>query len=78
MSCIPLIDDPFGFPRRAHNRPALPRIGYRIGRYEDFVEVMLRGIDAALPLQAWTHREPDDPPTCAPRPGARASPSWCG
>jgi hypothetical protein len=61
MSCIPLIDDPFGFPRRAHNRPALPRIGYRIGRYEDFVEVMLRGIDAALPLQAWTHREPDDP-----------------
>lgn len=61
MTCLPLIDDPFDFPRRAHNRPALPRIGYRIGRYEDFVEAMLRHIDAALPLQAWTHREADDP-----------------
>ncbi len=61
MACNPLIDDPFVFPRRAYNRPALPRIAYRIGRYEDFVEAMLRRIDAALPLQAWTHREPDDP-----------------
>ncbi len=61
MPCNPLIDDPFDFPRRAHNRPALPHIGYRIGRYEDFVEAMLRHIDAALPLQAWTHREADDP-----------------
>lgn len=61
MSCDPLIDDSFVFPRRANNRPALPRIGYRIGRYEDFVEAMLRRIDSAVPLSAWTHREPDDP-----------------
>ena len=61
MACDPLIDDGFVFPRRANNRPALPHIGYRIGRYDDFVEAMLRRIDAALPLAAWTHREPDDP-----------------
>jgi hypothetical protein len=61
MSCDPLITDGFVFPRAAFNRPALPHIGYRIGRYEDFVEAMLRHIDAAVPLSAWTHREPDDP-----------------
>jgi hypothetical protein len=61
MACDPLIDDGFIFPRRANNRPALPHIGYRIGRYNDFVEAMLRRIDAAVPLSAWTHREPDDP-----------------
>ena len=27
MACNPLIDDPFDFPRRARNRPALPHIG---------------------------------------------------
>ena len=42
MACDPLIDDGFVFPRRANNRPALPHIGYRIGRYDDFVEAMLR------------------------------------
>ena len=61
MACNPLITDPFVFPRRADNRPALPRIAYRIGRYADFVEVMTRGIDAAPELAAWTHREADDP-----------------
>ncbi len=61
MPCDPLISDDFIFPRRANNRPALPRIGYRIGRYENFVETMRRHIDAAVPLSAWTHREPDDP-----------------
>ena len=61
MACDPLIDDGFVFPRRANNRPALPRIGYRIGRYDDFVEAMLRRIDSSVPLSAWTHREPDDP-----------------
>ncbi len=61
MSCKPLISDDFGFPRPADNRPALPHIGYRIGRYGDFLEAMLRRIDAAEPLQAFTHREPDDP-----------------
>ena len=61
MACNPLITDPFDFPRRAQNRPGLPRIAYRIGRYRDFVEAMKRGIDAAPELAAWTHREADDP-----------------
>jgi predicted phage baseplate assembly protein len=61
MACNPLITDPFVFPRRVENRPGLPRIAYRIGRYADFVEAMLRGIDAAPELAAWTHRDADDP-----------------
>jgi hypothetical protein len=61
MACNPLITDPFIFPRRADNRPGLPRIAYRIGRYADFLEAMTRGIDAAPELAAWTHRGADDP-----------------
>jgi hypothetical protein len=61
MACQPLIADSFIFPRRVDNRAGLPRIAYRIGRYQDFVEVMERGIDAAPELAAWTHREADDP-----------------
>lgn len=61
MPCNPLISDPFDFPRRAENRPGLPRIAYRIGRFPDFVEAMTRAIDAAPELAAWTHRDPDDP-----------------
>ena len=61
MACDPLIRDDFVFPRRADNRPGLPHIAYRIGRYGDFVEAMFRRIDAAEPLSAWTHRQADDP-----------------
>ena len=61
MACVPLITDPFEFPQRHANRPGLPRIGYRIGRYAEFVEAIMRGIDAAPELASWTHREPDDP-----------------
>ncbi len=61
MACNPLITDPFVFPLRADNRPGLPRIAFRIGRYGDFVEAMTRGIDTAPELAAWTHREADDP-----------------
>ena len=61
MACDPLFDDGFVFPRRADNRAGLPRIDYRIGRYGDFVEAMLRQIDASVPLSAWTHRGADDP-----------------
>ncbi|MCE4555809.1 hypothetical protein [Pelomonas cellulosilytica] len=61
MACQPFIADDFLFPRPANNRPALPHIAYRIGRYGDFYEQMLRHIDAAEPLLAFTHREPDDP-----------------
>jgi len=61
MACDPLIDDPFRFPAPIDNRPGLPRIAYRIGRYADFVEAMTRGIDEAPELAAFTHREADDP-----------------
>ncbi|MDH4581237.1 hypothetical protein E8F20_05025 [Pseudomonas sp. BN415] len=61
MPCNPLITNPFVFPRRADNRPGLPRIAYRIGRYADFLEAMSRALDAAPELAAWTHREADDP-----------------
>ena len=61
MACTPLITDHFEFPRPVRNRPGLPRIAYRIGRYDDFVEAMTRRIDAAPELAAWTHRDPDDP-----------------
>lgn len=61
MACNPLITDPFEFPRRVQNRPGLPRIAYRIGRYDDFAEAMTRRIDVAPELAAWTHRDPDDP-----------------
>jgi hypothetical protein len=61
MPCNPLITDPFVFPRHADNRPGLPRIAYRIGRYADFLEAMTRSLDAAPELAAWTHREADDP-----------------
>jgi hypothetical protein len=61
MACNPLITDYFEFPRPVRNRPGLPRIAYRIGRYDDFVEAMTRRIDAAPELAAWTHRDSDDP-----------------
>jgi len=59
--CDTLIGDDFVFPRRPVNRAALPHIGYRIGTYPDFVEAMVRRINASLPLAGWTHRAPDDP-----------------
>lgn len=61
MACNPLITDGFVFPRVPFNRPGLPRIAWRIGRYADFVEAMTRRIDAAPELAAWTHRDADDP-----------------
>lgn len=59
--CLSFITDPFRFPRRPLNRPALDRIDYRIGAYPDFVEYLTRRIDAAWELKQWTHRAPDDP-----------------
>lgn len=59
--CNAFIKDDFVFPIRPLNRPALNHIGYRIGTYPDFVESMLRGINRAPALQAWTHRGADDP-----------------
>lgn len=59
--CLSFITDPFRFPRRPLNRPALDRIAYRIGAYPDFVEYLTRRIDVAWELKQWTHRGPDDP-----------------
>jgi len=49
------------FPRRPNNRPALPRIGYRIGAYADFRDHLLRQLNLDPTLQSWTHRASDDP-----------------
>ena len=51
MACDPLISDPFVFPRRADNRAGLARIAYRIGRYADFREAMLRVVEETVPVQ---------------------------
>ena len=59
--CKHLTSDPHRFPRRPQNRPALSRIGYRIGEYPDMVETMLRHIDGEVALSGWTHRGADDP-----------------
>lgn len=52
---------PLVFPSRPDNRPALPRIGYRVGSYSDLREHLMRRLDATPELLHWTHREPDDP-----------------
>ncbi len=49
------------FPAPINNRPSLPRIQYRIGRYSDFRQYMLGQLDIAPLLLPWTHRQPDDP-----------------
>ena len=52
--------DPIVFPRELYNRPALDWIDYRIGRYPEIREALLRGIDAEPLLAGWTHRGADD------------------
>ena len=54
-------DKPVEFPRAIFNRPALPRIAYRIGAYGEMRAHMLSLIDQAPALKAWTHRGSDDP-----------------
>lgn len=53
--------DPIPFPRTIHNRPALDWIDYRLGRYPEIREALLRGLDAEPLLADWTHRGADDP-----------------
>lgn len=53
--------EPLQFPKRPNNRPGLSHIAYRIGRYADFREALLRNLDKDATLVAWTHREADDP-----------------
>ncbi len=52
---------PPGFPRVLDNRAALSHVDYRLGVYSDIREFMLRAIDNAEPLRAWTYRGSDDP-----------------
>jgi hypothetical protein len=49
------------FPAVIDNRPGLPRIAYRIGRYSDFRAKMLSSLDQTPLLSGWTHRGADDP-----------------
>jgi hypothetical protein len=49
------------FPAPIVNRPSLPRIQYRIGRYSDFRQQLLSLLDQSPLLRGWTHRQPDDP-----------------
>ena len=49
------------FPRKIENRPALPRIRYRIGDYNDFRTFLLRSLDSHPDLGSWTYRGSDDP-----------------
>lgn len=49
------------FPAPIFNRPSLPRIAYRIGRYSDFRSSLLGALDRSPLLLGWTHRASDDP-----------------
>jgi predicted phage baseplate assembly protein len=61
MSCDNHCPKPAAFPLAIFNRPALPRINYRIGAYGEMRAHMLGLIDRAPALAAWTHRGSDDP-----------------
>lgn len=61
MSCTSFLPDQPRFPLRVTNRPALPRIGYRVGGYGDLIASMHRYIDHSVVLSGWTHRDSDDP-----------------
>ena len=61
MSCQHDCAIPPIFPASILNRPALGRIGYRIGDYARFRAHSLAELDRAQALAAWTHRGPDDP-----------------
>lgn len=61
MSCEHDCVQPPVFPATIFNRPALGRIGYRIGDYARFRAHGLAKLDQQLALSAWTHRGADDP-----------------
>jgi predicted phage baseplate assembly protein len=61
MSCEHDCERPADFPALIFNRPALPRIGYRVGGYAEMRAHMLALIDQSPALSTWTHRGPDDP-----------------
>lgn len=59
--CTGVCVEPLRFPAPVENRPGLPRIAYRIGTYGSIRQALLRKLDLAAPLGAWTHRAADDP-----------------
>lgn len=59
--CTGVCVEPLRFPAPVENRPGLPRIAYRIGTYSSIRQALLRKLDLAGPLAAWTHRAADDP-----------------
>lgn len=61
MSCEHDCVQPRVFPATIFNRPALDRIGYRIGDYSRFRAHSLARLDHQLALDRWTHRGADDP-----------------
>ncbi|MBB3191865.1 hypothetical protein [Halomonas cerina] len=61
MSCKHDCEKPALFPAVIDNRPGLERIGYRIGDYARYREVMLAALNQAPALRGWTHRGADDP-----------------
>jgi hypothetical protein len=44
-----------------NNRPGLPHIAYRAGTYSDFRQAIFKRLCRDEALEAWTHREADDP-----------------
>ena len=61
MSCKHDCPKPPAFPRTIFNRPGLPTIDYRIGRYAEVRAHLIDQLNRAGPLAAWTHRGSDDP-----------------
>jgi len=60
-ACTGVCVEPLRFPAPVENRPGLPRIAYRIGTYGSIRQALLRKLDLAPSLAAWTHRAADDP-----------------
>ena len=66
MSAQPDQSDPpcaptLRFPAAITNRPALPRIRYRVGDYASIREALIFALDRAPGLERWTYRGADDP-----------------
>jgi hypothetical protein len=61
MSCVHDCRAAPAFPAAIENRPALGRIGYRIGDYARCRAHLLALLDQTRDLGAWTHRGADDP-----------------
>ena len=61
MSCKHDCTKPPLFPRTISNRPALPRIDYRIGGYADVRAHLLDALNQQPALSTFTHRHVDDP-----------------